>query len=488
MKFDFGMGVIESPFTFEKISKMELTAKVNDHAYLSICGLLEHKDALNTVLRNHAESLVKVVLLSEHIFFVGIPLNIDVEEQNGVFLVRIICVSTSFLLDVVPHSHSYQNVKQNYSEILNKAYEQEKRASVIADIKADIPIEKPIFQYNETIWKFSLRIAQKLNTYIIPEYRSEEPVCLFGKTQLQTVNWTEIEYEMGYNRNNGYFFQCKTQKDYMLGDEIEFNGRRVMIVKKHSILDRGEFINQYMFGNQEDYVADISSPLTPGLRLMGTVVATEDEKVKLHLDIDESQDKDKAYWFEYVPQSGNVMYCMPQIGTKAMLRFCSTLDNDVVVEECKRENGKKCPEMKDYNNRCFTSEFRKRMNMFPQIMSWEDDKNQVLLSDSSGISIKGKSKFRIATQGDLLIRANRKCKIENPRHIYITKPNTHSVIDFSGREINIDSINTSMTTKEKTDNSKPYYSSAIIPAVTIDRTLATKALGFKPKRTGKGTK
>ncbi len=50
---------------------------------------------------------------------------------------------------------------------------------------------------------------------------------------------------------------------------------------------------------------------------VGTVLDVKGEQVKLHLAIDKEQPKEKAHWFPFAPPTGNVMYCIPQVGTNA---------------------------------------------------------------------------------------------------------------------------------------------------------------------------
>jgi hypothetical protein len=49
--------------------------------------------------------------------------------------------------------------------------------------------------------------------------------------------------------------------------------------------------------------------------LEGKVIGRDGEKVKLHLSIDDNQSKDEASWFGFAPPTGNMMYCMPVVGT-----------------------------------------------------------------------------------------------------------------------------------------------------------------------------
>ncbi|KJZ84844.1 hypothetical protein ClosIBUN125C_CONTIG59g03203, partial [Clostridium sp. IBUN125C] len=84
-----------------------------------------------------------------------------------------------------------------------------------------------------------------------------------------------------------------------------------------------------------------------GISLEGEVLEVSGEKVKLNLDIDETQNKDKAAWFRYAPPTGNLMYSMPIVGTNANLYFSSERSEDPVVIGCIRKNGSSCESFSD---------------------------------------------------------------------------------------------------------------------------------------------
>ncbi len=43
------------------------------------------------------------------------------------------------------------------------------------------------------------------------------------------------------------------------------------------------------------------------------------EYIKIWLSIDEKQERDTAYWYHWLPESGNGFYCMPEIGAQVYL-------------------------------------------------------------------------------------------------------------------------------------------------------------------------
>lgn len=76
-----------------------------------------------------------------------------------------------------------------------------------------------------------------------------------------------------------------------------------------------------------------------GTVLTGKVLKTGQEKVRLHLDIDKEQAEDETYEFLWKPVTGNLLYCMPEEGTKAVLYFGKADESTGTVIYNIRENG-----------------------------------------------------------------------------------------------------------------------------------------------------
>ena len=72
--------------------------------------------------------------------------------------------------------------------------------------------------------------------------------------------------------------------------------------------------------------------------------STSQERVVLALDIDNGKDTG-GYPFPWRPESGNIMYCMPKVGTRASLFLQDGDGGHAVVLNSPRENGDSCAAM-----------------------------------------------------------------------------------------------------------------------------------------------
>ena len=200
--------------------------------------------------------------------------------------------------------------------------------------------------------------------------------------------------------------------------------------------------NSYVLGNEMAFgLQRFYNDKLCGLSLLGVVIDTVDETVRLHLDIDKTQEKDKAYLYPFTPQQGNVMYCMPQHGTKAYLKMSSHNDGDSVVEHCHRTNGLDCGDMGDYNNRYFTTEFGKRMAMLPELMYFQAESNMVSLQDKSGIGAITGKQINMQAHGRIQFSSQGKITFETPEQVILAKTGAESGFEISGSKLNILSKN-----------------------------------------------
>lgn len=106
------------------------------------------------------------------------------------------------------------------------------------------------------------------------------------------------------------------------------------------------------------------------MTLLGEVLETSRETLKLKLDIDEGWNPGGPYPYTWRPETGNFMYCMPQVGTRVSL-YCPNYDEKTAIAvNCVRTNGGDCGRMSDPANRSFVTEHGKEMNLYPKKMSF----------------------------------------------------------------------------------------------------------------------
>ena len=119
---------------------------------------------------------------------------------------------------------------------------------------------------------------------------------------------------------------------------------------------QSELVFTYILGSKELYAPEPRYPeKLYGRGLTGTVVKCENEWVKIHLDIDRDSSNTKTegdlYAFPWQPDTGNLMYCMPEKDTIVTLYIGGSNEGEAIAVHSLRKGTEKDtdkPEGKTY--------------------------------------------------------------------------------------------------------------------------------------------
>ena len=486
MIYKQGEIIVDSIFNFIQIDTIRQISRVNNHTRMVLRGVVDSTIGHSVLKDQLKDERIEIKTTDDTIIFAGIISNVRVKEENQFFTIHLVCTGSSKLIDVKPEKRSNQDGRDTYADILHATYDKTGKATIYTIAGTEIMIRTPIFQYNETDWKFTHRMAGHLKTIFLPNDQSASPQVCIGIPNRRTIHVPtdadHVEYTIGRNEQDSPFYKYRTNEHMFLGDTVNFFDMDFVIMEKVSVYENNTFKNTYTFGREEGFAVERYNLPLSGLALRGTVLDTMGELLKTHLDIDDEQDINKAFWFSFVPQSGNVMYSMPIHGTKIMLKFNTDEDASPMATECYRENGQISGDLTDYNYRYYTTEFKKRMTMFPTRMFFFGGTNLTELNDNTGIHIKTGKKTHIESEKNIEFHAKKKLIMLTTAHIYMTKFNTKSIIDFAENEINIESFPYSKVRPTLKGKLKPYPPCYVAQPLTISKKLALMVLGFIPKR------
>jgi len=168
------------------------------------------------------------------------------------------------------------------------------------------------------------------------------------------------------------------------------------------------------------------------MSLTGTVMKTEKELVNLKLDID-GPNGGYEYQYKWVPTTGNMMYCMPKLGTKASLFIAAEDEQEARVMNSPRENGSVHPHMTDYNYRALTTEHDKKMYFYPERMGYvgvgsEEVPLHIELSDLEHMLFQSHDKILIVAEQGIKFEAGKTLSIVSPLNIHVVR--TDKAEDF----------------------------------------------------------
>lgn len=377
---------VHGPINFLHILDISLSLRGNQHGCMKIRGYLQeesaHRDSIQELADRHFCLLTPCDPSSNSLkpTFYGTACSFNVNRAGNVFLGETEIVGATALLDAKPRSRSFQNIDITYRQVIEEILKDTPNASADFSTLADQAIQKPLIQYEETDWTFIKRLASMLGTQLIPDCTTPFPFFYFGKVPHGQGTLCAGEYsylldkrfyEQGSSESGLYKpdFMCYIAKDiqyFNLGDQVSFNKQPLVICEQDGILENGEVLYTYKIGRPGWFFQqEIKNEKLTGLSLAGTVEKTERETIRVKLDIDEGRDAG-SYPFSWTPESGNIMYCMPKIGTRITLYIPSCDSGEAVIINSPRVNGDDCKEMTNPQKRCFTTEHGKKMCLYPQ--------------------------------------------------------------------------------------------------------------------------
>ncbi|MDB2138815.1 late control protein D, partial [Clostridium butyricum] len=377
---------VESPYEILEIEDIKISNNPNEHGRLYLKALLD--DSINFKYAIEASTDDKISIYEEtedkekSIIFNGTIQNIRTENINGIYYMEIEAYTSSFELDIKEKSRSFQDAEMSYDDLIKTILLDYKIYSFTQRMDKPMSIGRPLFQYKETDYEFLKRVASQIGLEINCDIINTNNVFYFGRPWGKEYEIEDnIDYEAlkdikkyreslvhspNFHDTDFFYYKIRTRKLMELGAQVVFKQKKFYINSYEAEYVRGELIYTYKLCRERGiWQEKLYNDKIKGISLEGEVLEVSGEKVKLHLDIDETQNKDKAAWFRYAPPTGNLMYSMPIVGTNANLYFSSERSEDPIVIGCIRKNGSSCESFSDVNNRYFATESGNNLDMLP---------------------------------------------------------------------------------------------------------------------------
>ena len=407
----------------EHLSSLSLHVGVNDHGWAVVEGEAG-EDALEQ-LQGAVAGREQVIMARdesgvEQPLFAGIIRTAGLVTYGGYNRFRIELQTGTIQMDQVKRSRSFQDVGQTYSQVAQRVASGYEDGAVIPTVGLDKPLGIPVIQYRETDWAFMKRLASWCGGVVVPESHYSYPRLWFGfpdraftctfPEDCYTSGISQRYYELGgpatgCRRADFLYYDVPSSQMCDLGWYTVFKGQEFLICEKWAKLERGELTFTYRLGKpglgwgRRQYNEKIS-----GMTILGEVLSTERETVRLKLDIDEGWAPGGPYAYTWRPETGNMMYCMPQAGTRVSLYFPNYDEQAAMAVNCVRTNGSSCARMSDPSKRSFVTEHGKEMNLYPQEMSFLGGANgTVKLEDETGITISTDKRIQIVAQQAVMV-------------------------------------------------------------------------------------
>lgn len=339
---------IDSCVELKTVNNMEISILPNQHIKMVLNGILNM--SANDVQSNWEGTDIQVVELDmnrriKDVLFCGIIDQTYIYVENDVSQIIITALSSTQMLDKEEKSRSYQDIKKTYGQLIQETVE-----NIGGNAKFYIndatQIQKPIIQYKETDWEFCKRMASHMGlpVYCNPSQREaalqigidagQKPIMEIGQEYKASVKASPLSSSMVFS------YEVKDYKNYRIGDLASTPNGNMYICEKTALFENGELQFVYRLCYLKDINVDVMyNSKIAGVMLEGKVINTNKENVFVKFDIDEYKGE-ALYPYPWTPLTGNIMYCMPECGTKIGVYFrCSDEKEACAIVSLRQKSG-----------------------------------------------------------------------------------------------------------------------------------------------------
>ena len=424
--------IISCNLNIREIQEFDMEVKKNCHTVARITGVVPDETGMSPILKKLEGSKLSVSGADENgseispPIFCGFLRTAEIWQEGSGYKARIEAISPTELLDYEEKSRSFQNIDMTYKELVRSVLADTEDTEVIFNIE-DRKIGKPIYQYKETDWEFLKRIAGQLRTSLLPGGFSLKPELYFGLPRGKAREWQGARQEKiwfdksyyTYNSDQYHFtkrkFICHEISGYErweAGDHITIPDNPEMVVlSKWCRLENGLLVYYYTVGSPEAFsTASYDNSRMTGVSLDGTVLETKEECVRVRLDMDGERPDKEGFWYPWMPETGNLMYCMPEIGNRIRITFDDG-EGNARASGSIRKNGTGNGEMQDPLKRYFTTSKDKRLYMLPDSLGFVYRKQKVPLKmeihDTTGADIESSGELTVLAKKGVWLKGSR---------------------------------------------------------------------------------
>lgn len=421
---EVGNYVVE-PFALERILKLELVKRINDHARLYVRGILKEGEEDSLIGGSWEETCIKLKEAGKTLFC-GVASDVGIICESGVYYLEAEAVSWTVKMDKEEKKRSFQEKGRSYKSIVNQIV-----AEYGGTAKCPAPdkqIENLLLEYRETDWEFLKRLASHSNSVLVADATAEKPSFSFGladgnsygddtansgdfSVRKKMARYRKLSQcsEISYQEQDAVEYTIRTDQAALeIGDCISIKGNS-LYVREVRLCLKGSVFMCYCSATTKPGISALKAwhPNISGLTLDAKVLKAENDTVKVHLAIDASQDEATAYPFPYATgysaENHTGWYVMPETGDTVQVIFPTEDENKAyAVQSARQEDTDK------------TSDPQVKYLRTPNGKEIKLDKEEILITandfvtlirinETSGIDIITDQEVQILSEGSITV-------------------------------------------------------------------------------------
>ncbi|MFA4136150.1 MULTISPECIES: late control protein [unclassified Brevibacillus] len=319
-----------------RLDRLEFVHQTGEHARLHFTGIVPEEKEDEIIHRASSHDVIELcqkVGKQKKSIFIGRLHHVEIKVVRDVHYVTVEAVSHTYAMDVGVKMCSFQDESRLYSSIVDELVSKYPGGDMIDNAFDDLKQGKYIMQYEETDWVFLKRIASHVGAVLVPDVSANKVRFWVGLPEgRKQIKLKDRPYEVNQSIAPYRTYTFGYDDVLELGDEVLREGQTYAITKRIASMVDGLFRWTYVCATRKSVKqAKIYNKAIIGAAIDGKIIQIGRNQVKIHLDIDKTQDKSKAQWFPYGAEGNQILYLMPEIGSKVKLYFPGADEDDAMV-------------------------------------------------------------------------------------------------------------------------------------------------------------
>ncbi|OPZ90136.1 MAG: hypothetical protein BWY74_02444 [Firmicutes bacterium ADurb.Bin419] len=430
----YGNIKLVSPFEILHLSQLRIEKENNEHARIFLTGVIPEEKKFSYVDSVSSKDILEVSQISDDsgttVLFKGTITNIEIKAVRGIFYIIAEGVSCTYELDIKLKSRSFQDKDMLYTAMLKEIIKDHSGADFIDTTAKSKKLEKVVIQYDETDWEFLKRMASHFNAGLVPDATSDKPKFWFGipdrssSEKLEEFNFSvrkkigdyrylSENYMDGIDEKDFIYYEIETDKFLGIGDKVQYNNLNLIVCKATYYFEDSVLSHLYHITTEKGLSQKLKlNEKLFGAAIEGKVIDIKEDNVRVHLDIDEVQNKEKSFWFSYATfytsEGSTGWYCMPETDDRVKLYFPTNKEEEGVVINSIRRKTNGGDKIQNPDEKYFRTKYGKE-EMFREkelVLSAKDNGVLIRLNEESGIEIYSDNTIKLKDDNDLDMEAD----------------------------------------------------------------------------------
>lgn len=448
----------------QSIQEFHLVQEINEHVHMKMTAVVKESYEDKYVKSATGKEQVKVTVDKE-VLFQGMIEMVEVKQEGGFYYLILKGVSNSYEADLSKKRRSFQDKNRTYYDMVKTIISEYAHGGVIDTASQGAAIGTIQLQYYETDWNYIKRMASHFNAGIVADCTLNGPKIYFGVPAGNGIGKIEdhkyritknlAKYKKASGNTNkkvkekdSTVIHITTDRNYNIGDRGTFNGAELYIRRKEIKMSGGILRFHYELSTKNGMSrSTIFNEKMAGVSIKGKVLERVRDHLKIHLEIDEKQDKGTAWLFPYATmyasEGNSGWYCMPEENDTVLVYFPDTDAGNAVGTGSVRVQGSAGDKIDNPQVKYFRTADGKEVMFSPEgiVITCSDNSIFINMDQNNGITISSAENITISSDKEIKIEAEEEITISAEEKIDITcksgQIKMDGDIDIRGDEVRV---------------------------------------------------